>query len=96
MTYQELQAARQVLGLAEDATLKAIKDRHRQLVKRHHPDSGSEPNDAVIRAVNAAYQLIDEYVGTYRISFREADFYEQCPEERVRQQFMTDPIWGNE
>lgn len=62
MTYQELQAARQVLGLAEDATLKAIKDRHRQLVKRHHPDSGSEPNDAVIRAVNAAYQLIDEYV----------------------------------
>ena len=96
VTHQELLAARLTLGLGEEATLREIKERHRALVKRHHPDSGAAPDEAAIRAINSAYHLIEEYVGSYRISFREADFYEQCPEERVRRQFMTDPIWGSE
>ena len=95
MTFEELQSARHILGLADDATFREIKERHRELVKRHHPDTGNEPHEATIRAVNAAYRLIEEYLSNYRISFRESDFYEQSPEERIRQQFMTDPIWGS-
>lgn len=40
MTYLELRHALQIFGLGEQATLAEIKQRHRELVKRHHPDSG--------------------------------------------------------
>lgn len=41
MTYADLQESLQVLGLSKRATLKDIKARHRELVKRHHPDTGN-------------------------------------------------------
>jgi DnaJ-class molecular chaperone len=37
MTFTEQEAARQILGLGERATLGEIKSRHKALVKRHHP-----------------------------------------------------------
>ena len=40
MTYQELRSALEIFGLSERATLKQVKGRHRELVKRFHPDRG--------------------------------------------------------
>ena len=51
MTYTDLKEARQVLGLGERASLKEIKARHRELVKRHHPDSGNTNEPEMIRKV---------------------------------------------
>ena len=93
MTYADLRAALTVFGLSDRATLKEIKIRHRELVKRHHPDAGAG-NPANIREVNAAYGVLREYVESYRFSFAEEEFYEQNPEERIRRQFMDDPLWG--
>jgi len=93
MTYVELQAALSVLGLSKRAGLKEIKAKHRDLVKRYHPDTGSGNPDK-IREVNAAYRVIAEYVGSYSFSFAEEEFYEQNPEERLMRQFMDDPLWG--
>lgn len=50
MTYSELQAALKVLGLNEGATLGEIKRRHRELVKRHHPDGRKSADSAPIPA----------------------------------------------
>ncbi len=94
MTYAELKDALVVLGLGERATLKDIKARHRELVKRHHPDTGSSGDAETIRKVNAAYRALQDYISEYRFSFSEEEFYEQNPEERIRQQFMSDPLWG--
>ncbi len=94
MTYADLQKALQILGLRERATLMEIKSRHRELVKRHHPDSGEAGDQEMIREVNAAYRLLQDYVSEYSFSFAEEEFYEQNPEERMRQQFMNDPLWG--
>jgi DnaJ-class molecular chaperone len=94
MTYLDLQQALRVLGLGERATLGEIKVRHRELVKRHHPDTGGDSDPEIIRQVNAAYGVLHDYVSGYRFSFSEAEFYEQNPEERLRQQFMDDPLWG--
>jgi DnaJ-class molecular chaperone len=94
MTYAELKNALGVLGLGDRATLKEIKNRHRELVKRHHPDAGSLGDQDVIRNVNAAYGLLQDYITQYRFSFCEEEFYEQNAEERLRQQFMNDPLWG--
>lgn len=94
MTYAEIQNALLVLGLGERATLKEIKARHRELVKRHHPDTGNVAEPDMIRQVNLAYRIVSEYVSAYRFSFAEDEFYEQNPEERIWMQFADDPLWG--
>jgi DnaJ-class molecular chaperone len=94
MTYADFLEARIVLGLGERATLKEIKSRHRELVKRHHPDTGNTDDPETIRKVNAAYRVLIDYVTAYRFSFTEDEFYEQNPDERLMRQFMDDPLWG--
>jgi curved DNA-binding protein CbpA len=94
MTYADLQEALLILGVSERSTLRELKTRHRQLVKRHHPDSGNADDPMTIRKVNAAYRLLLDYVAEYRFSFAEEEFYEQNPDERLRRQFMEDQLWG--
>lgn len=94
MTYADLQEALRILGLGDRASLKDIKARHRELVKRHHPDTGNTDEPEMIRQVNAAYRIVFDYISAYRFSFAEDEFYEQNPEERIRMQFADDPLWG--
>jgi len=94
MTYAELQEALKTLGIRERSTISEIKARHRELVKRYHPDTGKVDEQETIRNINAAYRVLLDYIEEYRISFVEDEFYEQNPEERIRQQFMNDPLWG--
>lgn len=94
MTYDELQQARKVFGLGEQASLQEIKIRHRELAKRYHPDAGNNGKDDAIRELNEAYRLLLDYIRHYRFGFDEETFYEQCPEERIRRQYEEDPVWG--
>ncbi len=94
MTYAELRASLLIFGIAERATLREIRTRHRELVRRYHPDAGNQGEPEQIRRVNEAYRVLREYVESYRFSFSEEEFYEQNPEERIRMQFMADPLWG--
>lgn len=94
MTFEDLEEARTVFSLAESATLQEIKNRHRALVKRHHPDAAGSENER-IRQINAAYQLLLNYCHNYRYSFSREEFLAQFPEERIRHQFSNDPIWGD-
>lgn len=94
MAFADLQEALRVLGLGERATIREIKVRHRELVKRHHPDTGATDDPEMIRKVNAAYNILLDYVSNYRFSFAEDEFYEQNPEERIWMQFADDPLWG--
>jgi DnaJ-class molecular chaperone len=93
MTREELQAALSLFALGERATMKEIKARHRELVKRYHPDAGAADPER-IREVNAAYQVLLAYVESYLFSFTEKEFYRQNPEQRLQQQFGSDPLWG--
>lgn len=94
MTYADLKEALRVMDLGERVTLKEIKTRHKELVKRHHPDTGNTNEPDMIRKVNAAYQVVLDYISAYRFSFAKEEFFEQNPEERLRQQFADDPVWG--
>ena len=94
MTYDDLQEALRILGLGERTTLRDIKSRHRELVKRHHPDAGNMSEPDAIRKINAAYRIVMDYVSEYRFSFAESEFYEQNPEARLWQQFADDQLWG--
>jgi hypothetical protein len=93
MEFEDLKEALDVFSLTGKASLQEIKARHRALVKRHHPDAGGSENDRIWQ-INAAYQILLAYCRDYRFSFSREEFLEQRPEERLRQQFAQDPIWG--
>jgi len=95
MTYEELQQALEVFRLSDRATLKRIKERHRELVKRFHPDTGEEKDPERIRLINAAYKVLSDYCVNYVFSFAEDEFYSQNPDERLRSQFDDVPHWGS-
>jgi DnaJ-class molecular chaperone len=94
MTYEQLRAALLEFGLGDRASLKEIKSRHRELVKQYHPDTGESHDPEKIRRVNASYRVLLDYVTEYRFGFGEEEFYEQNPDERLRRQYMDDPLWG--
>ena len=94
MTFDELQKSLKILGLYDRVTMKQVKNRHRELVKRYHPDSGENEDGEQIQLVNAAYHVLSEYLESYRFSFSEDEFYSQNPEERMRLQFMDNALWG--
>ena len=95
MTYQELKAALEIFGITERASIEQIKQRHRELVKRHHPDQCVGADPALIRKINVDYEILTTYCAAYRCCFSEEEYLEQNPRERLRRQFKTDPLWGN-
>ena len=94
MTYSDLQSALRIFGIGERATLQQIKRRHRELVKQHHPDHAAGDNPGQMHRINAAYEILTEYCRNYRYDFSEGEFLEQSPEERLRRQFVWDPVCG--
>jgi DnaJ-class molecular chaperone len=94
MTYKEFKLAIEVFGLAERSSQEQIKARHRELVKRHHPDQKNDTDPETILKVNYAYEVLSAYCEGYRYCFTEEEFLEQVPEERMRRQFDCDPVWG--
>ncbi len=95
MNFAELQQALAVFGLSGRASLAEIKSRHRELVRRHHPDSGAATDSDLMCEINAAHRVLLDYCLNYRYSFAEEEFYEQNPDERLLRQFGDDPLWGN-
>jgi DnaJ-class molecular chaperone len=94
MTYQKLKAALETFGITGRATIEQIKQRHRELVKMHHPDKSDAAEPAMIRKINVAYEILTTYCADYRYCFTEEEFLEQNPAERLRRQFRSDPLWG--
>jgi hypothetical protein len=67
-----------------------------EIKNRHCPGEAFRPirhRDPNKCQVNAAYQLLIEYCTGYRFSFTRDEFFEQNPEERLREQFAQDAIW---
>ncbi|MHB8173833.1 MAG: J domain-containing protein [Nitrospirota bacterium] len=95
MTYDDLKTALVIFGLDDtQATAKEIKKKHRELVKKYHPNANDGQDSDYIKKVNAAYKIIGDYCGSYKFSFSEEEFYKQNPEEHLRKRFMDDPLWG--
>jgi len=93
MAYEDLLEALKVFGLRDHATLNEIRKRHRQLVKKFHPDHGNEETED-IRRVNLAYEILRDYCANYSYSFSLEEYLQQNPEERMQRQFYDDPVWG--
>ena len=96
MIYQDFKKAISIFELGERANFIQIRDKHRQLVKAHHPDRAKASEPEAIREINYAYEILKEYCHNYRFCFSEEEFLEQTPSERLKRQFGWDPVWGGQ
>ncbi|RJO63628.1 MAG: J domain-containing protein [Candidatus Omnitrophota bacterium] len=75
--FKQIDEARQLLGLGEDASLEEIKEAYRDLSFKYHPDSCKEPDkkrcEEVFKKINHAKDIIGNYCANYRFSFKEPD-----------------------
>lgn len=95
MIYNDLEKSLQLFDITSRASLTEIKTKHKFLVKKYHPDKGCNDTDK-IQQINAAYQILLTYCSNYRFSFDRSEFMEQCPEERLREQFANETYWREE
>lgn len=96
MTFEDLEFALEEFDLPLQTSWKKIKSRHRELVRRYHPDKGEHADGDKIRRINAAYKILSTYVSDYRFDFSREQFFEQYPEERLREQFWSEKPWGED
>ena len=94
MTYEDLLAALEEFDLPSRATLQEIRERHRTLVRQHHPDRTATADTERISRINAAYAVLTAYISEYRFDFSRVTFLEQYPEERLKEQFSDVGLWG--
>ena len=82
-TFEQLNEARELLGLSEMATLKQVKRAYKRAANRYHPDRCKHPDksksEEMMKKVNKAYELIMKYVADYNYSFRQEDVERTYP-----------------
>jgi len=82
-SFEEIDRARQTLGLGRDATLKEIRQHFRERAHQYHPDKCRDEEKArceeTMKELNRAYDLILRYCADYRYPFREEDVSRTYP-----------------
>lgn len=76
--FDQIDKARNIMGITEMATYKEIRLRYIELSKRFHPDIGGKSHEML--KINKAYEVIKEYIECYNYSFRKIDVLNTYPE----------------
>jgi DnaJ-class molecular chaperone len=75
--FKEIDSARKILGLGEEASIKEIREVYRSLSLQYHPDrcrgKGKEDCKEQFKKISHAKDLLEGYCLNYRYSFREKD-----------------------
>ena len=83
--FEEVNKARELLGLGETATLKQMKRAYKRAANRYHPDKCRDSDRVkcaeMMKKVNKAYELITKYFTGYSYSFREEDVARAYPDD---------------
>jgi DnaJ-class molecular chaperone len=96
--FEEIDAARRLLGLPERATLGEIKAHYRRLVTEWHPDRSRKPVEEcteMTARIAAAYRTLVDYCSHYRYSFSKEEVGNHLSEQEWWfERFGKDPMWG--
>ncbi|MEO5346325.1 MAG: J domain-containing protein [Magnetococcus sp. YQC-9] len=96
---QRIYAAREILGIGEEATLAEIEARVKVLLKRWHPDRcPDDPEQCAqkTREILAATKTLRHYCAHYRYSFRVEEVEKHLsPAEWMEQRFGGKPYWAS-
>ena len=83
---EQIKKALDILGMPSMVTRRDIKERYRQLAKRYHPDlTGGEAE--MMEEIVRAYEILMDYIDSYRFSFDEDEITRQFPEESHTEKF---------
>jgi len=97
-SYKEIMQAKEILGLPSFANREYIKKKHREIVKKYHPDRNSVQNKEameLIKKINNAYKVIEHYIDNYEYSFEKDTIARYNPETGSSFADYIDPLWGN-
>jgi hypothetical protein len=94
--WQQLGAARELLGLGERATIREVKQAYRRLSKKHHPDlAGHGEAEMAMHELTAAYQTLLRHCEQYPVPLcREESDQPLDGEDWWMDRFGQDPLWG--
>ena len=98
-TYQEINKARNLLELPQQATLKEIKSNYKSLLYKWHPDKCNEKKEKcheMTKKIIAAYKTIMNYCNQYKYSFSKEEIKNYLSEsEWWLERFGGDSVWGD-
>ncbi|RKY39492.1 MAG: J domain-containing protein [Candidatus Omnitrophota bacterium] len=99
--FKQIDEARKLLGLDEEASLEEIKKAYRDLSFKYHPDRCKEIDkkhcEEMMRRINEAKNIIMTYCAGYRFSFREKDVRKNLLNKELYQHLKRfyEGWWGN-
>ncbi len=75
--FKQIDRARKILGLDEEASMEDMQNSFRSLVLKYHPDRCKEKDkkhcEEMLKKINHAKDIIKSYCLNYRYSFKEID-----------------------
>jgi len=93
-------AARELLGLGDQATLAEIKQAYRRLARKHHPDLARSRGETAggqsreMQRLAEAYQVLMEYCRQFRFPLAPEEGQLLEGEDWWLERFGDDPFWG--
>ena len=97
LNFEEIDKARKLLGLPQQATLSEIKDAYRRKAKEYHPDKQrpgkTKEYSQKMAQINKAYKILMDYVEKYRFCFSEEEVKRNDPDRDLRR-FSKDWLRG--
>jgi DnaJ-class molecular chaperone len=77
VNFKQVDEARKILGLDEEASIEEIKDAFRNLALKYHPDRCKDKDkkhcEEMFKKINHAKDIIESYCVDYRYSFKEKE-----------------------
>jgi hypothetical protein len=94
--WEKIIAAKETLGLGDQASLTEIKAAYRHLSKQYHPDLAAEPETAgpKMHALTEAYQVLLEYGANCLLPLVPGEDEIVEDEDWWMNRFGQDPLWG--
>ena len=96
--WKKITEAKDILGLADKATLADIKKAYRRMSKKHHPDlsapDAGNDNGQFIHKILEAYEVLMDYCGNYKFPLVLEGGEELEAEDWWMDRFGQDPLWG--
>jgi len=99
--FEQIDEARKLLGLGEEATLEEIKEIYRHLSLKYHPDRCTDRDkrhcEEMFKKINQAKDILLNYCANYKYSFKEKDVKKQTMDRKLYEHLKRfyDGWWGN-
>jgi len=99
--FEDIDKARKILGLQEEATLYEVKDAYRNLALKYHPDKCRDKNkkecEEMFKEINWAKDVLLKYCAGFRYSFKEKDVKRNSMDRELYKHLKRfyDGWWGD-